>query len=139
SSNILSFAAKNFKIQTNENAKTPAFWNDFPELNHNEMAGFSNPTSGYPSKFHVVMLRDENDHIRTKARMDVTTELYKKWGIEVTHFNVVGQTLLEKIFYAVAFGMWTSMYLAEEYGIDPIPIPDIEGFKKKLEEVAGKV
>src|SRR3989344_6640775 len=29
-SNILGFAAKNFKIQTNENAKRPAFWNEFP-------------------------------------------------------------------------------------------------------------
>lgn len=138
-SNILGFAAKNFKIQTNENAKTPAFWNEFPELNHNEMVGFSNPTSDYTGKFHVVMLRDNNDHIRTQARMDVTKELYTKWGIEVSEFQVEGESLIEKILYAVAFGMWTTMYLAEEYGIDPVPVHGVEDFKKKLEEVAGKV
>src|SRR6185369_1861447 len=32
-----------WKIKMNENAKTPAFWNFFPELNHNEMVGFTNP------------------------------------------------------------------------------------------------
>ena len=41
SSDTLGFAAKNFKIQMNENTKAPAFWNTFPELNHNEMVGFS--------------------------------------------------------------------------------------------------
>ena len=41
SSDSLGFAAKNFKIQTNENAKYPGFWNTFPELNHNELIGFS--------------------------------------------------------------------------------------------------
>lgn len=139
SSNTLAFAAKNFKIQTNENAKTPAFWNDFPELNHNEMIGFSNPTPDYQSTFHVVMMRDGNDHPRTKVRMDVTSELYKKWGMQVTDFTVEGQTLLEKIFYAVAFGLWTTYYLALEYGIDPVPVAGVEDFKKKLEEVAGKI
>lgn len=135
----LAFAAKNFKIQTNENAKTPAFWNDFPELNHNEMVGFSNPTEEYSGKFHVIMMRDEHDHPRTKTRMDVTSELYKKWGIEVSDFIIEGQTPLEKIFYAVTFGLWTTMYLAEEYGLDPVPVAAVEDFKKKLEEVAGKV
>lgn len=144
-SNILAFAAKNFKIQTNENAKTPAFWNDFPELNHNEMVGFSHPTPGYVGQadpkevFHVVMLRDEQDHPRTKARMDVTKETYQSWGIEVTEFPVVGNSLVEKLFYAVSFGMWITYYLALEYNIDPIPVEGVENFKKKLEEIAGKI
>lgn len=139
SSNTLSFAAKNFKIQTNENAKTPAFWNEFPELNHNEMVGFSNPTSDYTGKFHVVILRDADDNPRTRARMDVTKELYESWGVGVTEFAVEGQTLAEKIFYAVSFGLWTTYYLALEYGTDPVPVAGVENFKKKLEDIAGKV
>lgn len=132
---LLSFAAKNFKIQTNENVKTPAFWNEFPELNHNEMVGFTQPQA----KFHVVMLRDTDDHPRNQARMDVTSELYKKWGVAVSDFHVQGQTLLEKIFYAVAFGLWTTYYLAEEYSIDPVPVAGVEDFKKRLVERAGEV
>ncbi|MGH9856728.1 MAG: bifunctional phosphoglucose/phosphomannose isomerase, partial [Acidobacteriota bacterium] len=133
SSDRLAFAAKNFKIQTNENAKTPAFWNEFPELNHNEMLGFTQPQAA----FHVVMLRDEEDHPRIKARMDVTRELYQDWGVEVSEIAIQGTTLLEKLFYAVTYGLWTTYHLAGEYGIDPVPVEGVENFKARLKEVAG--
>jgi glucose/mannose-6-phosphate isomerase len=150
SSSALSFAAKNFKIQTNENAKTPAFWNEFPELNHNEMVGFtphhfsttSESGAGFTqpqAKFHVLMLRDKDDHPRIRARMDVTKELYQQWGVEVSDFEVRGDTLLEKLFYAVSFGLWTTYYLALAYGVDPTPVEGVENFKKRLTEVAGSL
>lgn len=135
SSDALGFAAKNFKIQTNENAKTPAFWNTFPELNHNELASFSHPQG----KFHALIIRDQDDHPRIKARMSVTAELYEKWGVGVSTFDVQGKTLLEKIFSTVIFGLWTSYYLAKEYDIDPIPIDGVENFKTRLKEVAGDI
>ena len=135
SSHLLAFAAQNLKIQTNENAKTPAFWNYFPELNHNELVGFTKPQT----KFHVIILRDKDDHPRTRARMDVTAELYEKWGVEVSTFEVKGQTLLEKMFYTVCFGLWTTYYLALAYDIDPIPVEGVEAFKAKLKEVAGDI
>jgi glucose/mannose-6-phosphate isomerase len=135
SSHLLAFAAQNLKIQTNENSKTPAFWNYFPELNHNELVGFTKPQA----KFHVVILRDKDDHPRTLARMDVTEELYKKWGVEVSVFQIKGQTLLEKMLYTVSFGLWTTYYLALAYDIDPIPVEGVESFKKRLKEVAGNI
>ncbi len=133
SSDVFRFAAKNFKIQTNENAKTPGFWNEFPELNHNEMVGFTHPQG----KFHVVMLQDETDHLRTKARMQVTKDLYESWDVEVSVFALKGNTVLEKLFYAVTFGLWTTFHLAENYGLDPVPVEGVENFKQKLKEIAG--
>lgn len=135
SSALLSFAAKNFKIQTNENAKTPAFWSEFPELNHNEMVGFTTPQG----KFHVVMLRDDDDHPRTRARMNITAGLYEEWGVPVTNFTATGTTRLEKIFQAVIFGLWTTYHLAQAYGIDPMPVAGVEKFKKQLVEQVGEV
>jgi glucose/mannose-6-phosphate isomerase len=135
SATSLAFAAKNFKIQTNENVKTPAFWNTFPELNHNEMVGFTNPQAS----FHAVMLRDSADHPRNKARMEVTADLYRQWGLHVSHIDVKGDSQVEKIFYAVTIGLWTTYYLALAYDIDPVPVAGVENFKKKLEEVAGKM
>lgn len=138
SSDNLGFAAKNFKIQTNENAKYPSFWNTFPELNHNELIGFSKlKEAKNPNQFIVVMLHDDNDHPRIKARMAVTAELYREWGAEVVDFTARGETLLEKIFYTVTFGLWTTMFLAEFYDIDPIPVEGVESFKAKLKEIAG--
>lgn len=143
SSDRLSFAAKNFKIQTNENTKVPAFWNEFPELNHNEMVGFSGLRQGFGAHsrvapFSVVMLRDRDDHPRIQARMDVTAELYKQWGVATTVVDIAGKTLLEKILYAVMFGLWTTYFLADAYGIDPVPVAGVENFKKKLIDVAGE-
>ncbi|MAF81033.1 hypothetical protein CL628_03395 [bacterium] len=137
----LGFAAKNFKIQTNENSKAPAFWNQFPELNHNEMVGFSGTlkTDDSPGKFHVVILHAEDDHPRNKARMDVTAEMYKKWGVTVSHFDIPGSNRLEQIFYATTLGMWTTYYLALEYGIDPVPVVGVEDFKNKLKELSGSL
>ena len=134
-SSTLGFVAKNFKIQTNENAKTPAFWNEFPELNHNEMIGMTQPQA----KFHTLILRDAEEHPRINVRMDVTKELYEKWGVEVSEFQIVGDTLLEKMMYGLSFGLWTTYFLAEEYGIDPVPVGSVEEFKQKLEEKAGKI
>ena len=138
SSDSLGFAAKNFKIQTNENAKYPGFWNTFPELNHNELIGFSKlKESENPNRFIVIMLHNDNDHPRIKARMKVTAELYRDWGVEVVNFTAQGETLLEKIFYAVTFGLWTTMFQAESYGIDPIPVEGLDSFKAKLKDVTG--
>lgn len=136
----LGFAAKNFKIQTNENAKYPAFWNTFPEMNHNELLGFSKLTQmKNPNQFFVLILRDKDDHPRNQARIDVTTQLYRDWGVEVEHINIEGTTLLEKIFTAVILGLWTTYHLALLYNIDPIPVEGVESFKAKLKEVAGEI
>lgn len=138
SSDNLGFAAKNFKIQTNENAKYPAFWNTFPELNHNEMVGFSKMAqTNNPNKFLALMIHDPADHPRNVARMKVTADLYESWGVTVEHFEARGTTLLEKIFYTVTFGLWTTYFIAKEHGVDPIPVDGVEDFKTKLKEVAG--
>jgi len=140
STDTLGFAAKNFKIQTNENAKYPAFWNTFPELNHNELVGFSKlKEMDNPNKFIAIFINDAEDHPRNKVRMEATTNLYKDWGVEVENINVVGESTMQKVFYTVTLGLWTSYYLALEYGIDPVPVDGVESFKSKLEEAAGSI
>ncbi len=127
-SDILGFAAKNMKIQTNENSKTAAFWNEFPELNHNEMVGMTNPQA----QFHAIFLRTTTDHPQIKVRFDVTKQMYEGWGVGVTEVVIKGETLLEQISYAVVFGLWTTHHLALNYGVDPIPVKGVEDFKKTL-------
>ena len=138
STDVLGFATKNFKIQTNENAKYPAFWNVFPELNHNEMIGFSKLTEmKNPNSFFVLMLHDPSDHPRNKARMQVTADMYRSWGVTVEEFTPTGDTLLERLCMTITLGMWTTYHLATSYGIDPVPVEGVENFKAKLIEIAG--
>lgn len=114
-----------WKIKINENAKTPAFWNYFPELNHNEMVGFTNPQA----KFFFVMLLDKEDHPQNIKRFAVMKDLMAKKGMEGEIVEVTGDNVFEKVFSALCLGDWTSYYLALEYGIDPTPVDMVEEFK----------
>lgn len=129
-SDALGFAAKNMKIQTNENAKTAAFWNEVPEMNHNEMVGMTNPQA----TFHAMFLRTATDHPQVKVRFDVTKHMYESWGVGVTQIDIQGTTLLDQISYAVVFGLWLTYHLALNYNTDPIPVQGVEDFKAKLKE-----
>lgn len=124
------FGAKMLKIKINENSKTPAFWNYFPELSHNEMVGFTNPQA----KFYVLMFEDENDHPQIKRRMEITKKLYEQKGLEAEIVQVVGNSYLEKMINLFILSDWISYYLAYEYGQDPTPVDMVEDLKKMLEE-----
>lgn len=132
------------KIKFNEHAKTPAFWNFFPELNHNELVGFANELvlrrdSGrgsrnkeLGSKFYMLMLQDENDHPRTKRRMEITANILAKKGIKSDLVMLEGTTPLEKIFNTLLLGDWIAYYTAILRGIDPTPVAMVEEFKKLM-------
>lgn len=114
-----------WKIKINENSKTPAFWNFFPELNHNEMVGFTIPKSD----FHFIMLRDSSDHPQNLKRFSVMAELMKKRGMGVDIVEIEGKNIFEKVFSALYLGDWVSYYLALDYGQDPTPVDMVEEFK----------
>jgi glucose/mannose-6-phosphate isomerase len=131
SSDRLAFGAKNTKIQTNENSKTAAFWNEFPEMNHNEMVGMTHPQAD----FHAVFFTSDMDHKQVKLRMQVTKTMYEKWGVGVTEVPALGSNTLEQLSYIVVFGLWTTYHLAKNYGVDPIPVQGVEDFKRTLAEL----
>ncbi|GBE16519.1 bifunctional phosphoglucose/phosphomannose isomerase [bacterium BMS3Abin15] len=117
-----------WKIKFNENAKTPSFWNFFPELNHNEMVGFTNPQA----KFFVLMLRDPKDHPRNIQRFETTSKLLKEKGVESEIINMEGGGVFYNIFSTLYLGDWVSYYLALEYGQNPTPVDMVEEFKDLL-------
>lgn len=119
------------KIMVNENAKTQAFYNVFPELNHNEMVGFTKLFS----KFHLIILKDPDDRLAILKRTRITGEILKrKKGVLVSEIVMPGNSVLEKIFNTLIIGLWFSYYLAGEYQIDPIPVKMVEDFKKAMEK-----
>jgi len=127
-SDKFSVLARIWKIKVNENSKIPAFWNYFPELNHNEMLGFAMPKSN----FSVTLLRDPNDHLQIQERIEATAKLYKSKGVETQIINLEGSSYLEKILNTMVLSDWHSYYLALEHNQDPTPIEMVEDFKKEL-------
>ena len=122
--------ARLWKICLNENTKVPAFYNFFPELNHNEMVGWTKNLG----PFYLLFLRDKEDLPRISKRMDLTAELLKKQGLPVDFIEIQGENALEKIFWALIFGDWLSYHLALFYGVDPTPVAMVEDLKQKLRE-----
>ena len=118
-----------WKIKINENAKTPAFWNFFPELNHNETVGFTNPQG----KFFIIMLRDLDTHPQILKRFEVTAQLMRNKGVEVEILDMEGENVFTKIFMSILLGDFTSYYLALAYGVDPTPVDMVEELKQMLQ------
>lgn len=117
-----------WKIKINENAKTPAFWNFFPELNHNEMVGFTNPQA----KFFIIMLKDSEDDQRNLKRYEATSKLLGEIGIESKIIEMDGSDVFSKMFSSITYADWASYYLALEYEQDPTPVDLVEKLKKNL-------
>lgn len=126
--------AYNWKIKFNETGKIPAFYNVFPELNHNELAGFDviDTTRDLSKNFRFVFLKDRDDHERIQKRMDVMEKLLENRGLEVIVLELEGESIFEKIFNSLLLADWTALSLSKLYGTEPDKVEIIEEFKKKL-------
>lgn len=118
---------RNIKIKFNENCKIQSFFNVFPELNHNEMVGWTRLLM--PAAF--IYLKSQFMHPRIGRRMEIMEELLKN---KIPFFSVElkGKDHLQEVWDAVLIGDYASYYLAKAYGIDPAPVEMVEEFKKKL-------
>lgn len=120
--------ARIWKIKFNETSKVPSFWNYFPELNHNEMVGYTNPQG----KYHIVILKDLKDHPRNLKRIEITSKLLEQKGCEVTVIDLPKENLAVRIFANLWLAEWVSYYLALEYNTEPMPVRMVEDLKKML-------
>ena len=128
-SEALGAIAFRWKTQINENAKMPAFYNVFSEMNHNEIAGYKS----MDHKFAAVIIRDKYDNDRIKKRMDICKEILEQY-VEVEEVETQGESLLARMFSAIYLGDFVSYYMALSNRVDPSPVEIIEGMKKKLVE-----
>ncbi|MEX2007856.1 MAG: SIS domain-containing protein [Candidatus Levyibacteriota bacterium] len=117
-----------WKIKINENSKVPAFWNFFPEMNHNEMVGFTNPQA----KFFILMIRDLEDDQRNIRRYAASAKLLREKGVECEIIDMENHDVFYKMFSNIAIADWASYYLALEYKQDPTPVKMVEDLKKIL-------
>jgi glucose/mannose-6-phosphate isomerase len=129
-SSLFSALAYKWKISFNENAKTIAWTNQFPEFNHNEFLGWTSHPVDKP--YSVFELRSSFDNPRITKRFEITEQLLsgKKPAAEV--INLVGDNLLDQLLYGIALGDFTSIYLAILNNVDPTPVDIIETFKAKM-------
>lgn len=127
-------AALRWKAQINENAKSPAYHNVFPELNHNEIVGFEAPAELLPSLV-IIILVDKYDNERVQKRIAITREIIRDRVKHVLEVESAGESLLARIYSLIYIGDYASFYLALEYGINPTPVAVIDYLKQQLASV----
>lgn len=126
--------AYNWKIRFNESAKIPSFYNTFPELNHNELAGFDirATTQGLSDHFAFVFLYDDTDHPRIIRRMEFTETIYREKGFRVERVMLNQALAWEKIFTSLQLADWAAYSLATYYATEPEKTPLIKHLKSLM-------
>jgi glucose/mannose-6-phosphate isomerase len=129
-------AARRWKGQLNENAKTPAFFNELPELDHNELAGFvTNPAVA--GNVVLVLLDDPAGDERLRRRLAFTDALLTPSVAGVVRVAARGVLPLARVLSSAYVGDFASLYLAVLYGVDPAPVTVLEDFKARLAGATG--
>jgi glucose/mannose-6-phosphate isomerase len=122
--------AYRWKTQLNENAKMPAYAQEMPELDHNEIVGWTATTEF--GRFSAVFLDDCDTHPRVKERIDLTARLIAPGAAGVYRVESRGQTTVERVFSLVLLGDLVSVYLAALRGVDPANVEVLDRLKNEL-------
>ena len=123
--------ALRWKGQINENAKHPAFYNAFPELDHNEIMGYEGDEDLLNS-MELIILRSPSESAQIKKRIDVTIDIIKDAVSGITEIWPQGNTTLEHVFYQLMYGDYVSAYLSLLNEKDPTEINFINMLKERL-------
>ena len=134
---IVSAVAHRWKTQLNENSKAWAFYEVFPELNHNAVVGYQFPTE-LANKIVVVLLRSTSLQRRIQLRYQITCQLLDRAKVGYQIVDGDGTSPLSQMMSLVLFGDYTSYYLAILNKIDPTPVKAIAYLKEQLAKDKGE-
>ena len=129
SEGIGAVAAGRWKTQFNENAKIPAWASSMPELDHNEVVGWTLPAG---RGFFLVALRHEGEHTDIAARFPLSIEIAQQAGVVAEEVWGAGRSALARLMSLVLLGDFTSVYHALAHGVDPTPVAVIDRLKAAL-------
>jgi glucose/mannose-6-phosphate isomerase len=122
--------AYRWKTQLNENAKLPAFWHELPELDHNEVVGWTGAAD--LGRFSAVFLEDSDTHPRIAERVELTEALIRDAASGTHRVKSRGTTSVERVFSLVLLGDLVSVYHAALRGVDPGPVEVLDRLKEQL-------
>lgn len=117
-----------FRQQINENSKMLCWHHTLPEMNHNELVGWTERNESLA----VVTFRTKFDYERTVKRYEVCKPLFEKYSASVTDIIAKGNSKTEQFFYLINIGDWISCYIADLKNIDPVEVNVITNLKNEL-------
>jgi len=123
--------AVRLRQQINENSKMLCWHNVLPEMNHNELVGW---TEAHPEVV-VLMFRSEDDYSRTQKRMEISKEVFLKYTPNYIELPSKGTTQLQRSIYLLHLGDWISWYVSEIKNIDATEVNVIDYLKGSLANI----
>lgn len=120
--------ALRFRQQLNENVKILASHHTIPEMNHNELVGWT-PQEGDQS---VIIFQSKDDHPRNLKRLEINKDIIQAVTPTIVTVDCIGDSLIEQAMYAVHLGDWMSYEWAIARGVDSIEVNVIDRLKGAL-------
>ncbi|AGI47584.1 Glucose-6-phosphate isomerase [Thermoplasmatales archaeon BRNA1] len=125
----LSATAVRMKNQLNENSKIVAFSGTMPEFNHNEVVGwYEDPLR---KNFLPIIINDD-DLTDVRKIVKATISTLKSRGLDPIIVDVKGESVSERIIYAIMFGDYVSLFLAANRKVDPCNVDPIVDIKTRM-------
>ena len=97
------------------------------ESGHNGIVSWERSSEMVP-----IMIKGENDHVKTKERWNIISQYFNQNNIEYKEVNSVTGGILSKIMCLIYVLDYSSIYYAIRLGINPTPIKSIDFIKDKL-------
>jgi len=121
--------AYRWKTDFEENAKTFAAAGALPEMNHNEIEGWSGPLA---RELYLVLLRDRTESPEIARRFALLRELIGPGAAGLAETSTRGHGTLARLLSLAYLGQWTSYYLAILRGVDPWSVPILDTLKGRM-------
>lgn len=122
--------AYKWKISWNETAKNTAFWNEYPEFNHNEFMGWTSHPIEKP--FVIFDIKSSFDKPRVLQRFELSDRLLSGQRPRAQEILLKGDTLLAQMVWGAILADFASIYTGILNGVDPTPVVLIEKLKQEL-------
>lgn len=122
--------AYKWKISWNESSKNVAFWNQYPEFNHNEFIGWTSHPIEKP--FVIFDLISNLEHPQILKRFEISDRLLSGKRPKANIITLAGDTLIQQLLWGCVLADFASCYTAVLNNVDPTPVALVEQLKKEL-------
>jgi glucose/mannose-6-phosphate isomerase len=114
--------------QFNENSKYLGWHHTIPEMNHNELVGWS----GGDTRFAPVFFSTGDLHPRNQKRLEITMDAVEKKCGSIFTLHAKGDSLIERSLYLIHVVDWASYYLSDLNGADINDMKIVDYLKDQL-------
>ena len=128
----LASAARRWKTQFNENAKTSAWTEELPEMHHNAVVGLEQAELSRNMAAILLGPLSVDEQSPVHQRYVISRDVFSRVNIPAHWPRLRGTSALARLLEAVLLGDYVSYYLALVSGIDPTPTETLDRVKARM-------